>query len=174
MGDTTKSVIGLVALFIGLPLLILWLRDRVSRAVGRRRNPPEKIAADRRAYEERILRPDWAFYERHLQRAAPPALRELYADQALVTAQGLDYSDSDRISTFAALDEQELIDTRSWLGFDVVAIATSDFGDSIYLRPGSSETDTVYITHHDGGDTEVFAESVAAMVERLRHANRAA
>jgi hypothetical protein len=42
------------------------------------------------------------------------------------------------------------------------------------LRPGGGEADTVYITHHDGGDTEVFAESVAAMVEKLRNANRTA
>ena len=174
MSDTIKAVIFLVALLIGLPLLILWLRDRVSSVRWRRRNPPEKLAADRRAYEERILRPDWGFYERHLQRPAPSALRELYADRTLVTAQDLDYTDADRISSFEALDEQGLLDTRPWLGFDAVAIATSDFGDPIYLRPGTSETDTVYITHHDGGDTEVFAESVGVMIERLRQANRAA
>ena len=91
-----------------------------------------------------------------------------------MTAQGLDYGDADNISTFEALDEQGLLDTRPWLGFDAVAIATSDFGDPIYLRPGPSEGDTVYINHHDGGDTEVFAGSVALMVERVRHANRSA
>jgi hypothetical protein len=42
------------------------------------------------------------------------------------------------------------------------------------LRPGGSEADTVYITHHDGSDTEAFAESIAAMVERLKHENRGA
>jgi|SRR5947209_11377836 len=174
MSDTVKSVIFIVALLVGLPIFILWLRDRINKARWRRANPPEKIAADRRAYEERILQPDWAFYERHLQRPAPPALRELYADRALVTAQGLDYTVADHINTFEALDEQGLLDTRPWLGFDAVAIATSDFGDPIYLRPGAPEADSVYISHHDGGSTEVFAESVAAMVERLRHANRAA
>jgi hypothetical protein len=173
MSDIVKSVLFIVALFVGLPVFILLLRDGINRARWRRANPPEKLAADRRAHEERILQPDWAFYERHLQRPAPPALRELYADRALVTAQGLDSTDTDHISTFEALDEQGLLDTRPWLGFDAVAIATSDFGDPIYLRPGTSEADTVYITHHDGGDTEVFADSIAAMVERLRHANRA-
>lgn len=174
MSDTTKSIVFLVALFIGLPLLILWLHHRISRAIWRYRNPPEKIAAERRAYEERILRPDWAFYERHLKRPAPPALRELYADRTLVTAQGLDYSDADGISTFEALDEQGLLDTRPWLSFDAIAIATSDFGDPIYLRPGSSEPDTVYITYHDGGDTEVFAGSVAELIEKVRQSNHAA
>lgn len=174
MGDTIASVIFLVVLFIGLPLLLLRLRDRANRALAQRRNPPEKLAADRRAYESRILRPDWGYYERHLHRPAPPALRELYADRAFVTAQDLDYADGARIGTFHPLDEQGLLETRRWIGFDAIAIATTDFGDPIYLRPGSSEADTVYITHHDGGDSEVFAESVAALVERLKRESRGA
>jgi hypothetical protein len=174
MSDTITTVVFLVALFVGLPLFILWVRDRVSNARWQRRNPREKLTADRAAYEERILSPDWTFYERHLQRPAPAALRELYADRALVTARGLDYSDLELITTFEALDARGLLDTSPWLGFEAVAIATGQFGDPIYLKPGGSEGDAVYITHHDGGDTEVFAESVATMLERLRHANRAA
>lgn len=174
MSDSAKSIIGIVALLVGLPAGILWLRDRVNRIRYRRRNPPEKVAAERRALEERLFHPDWEFYERHLQRPPPAALRELYADRALLTAPALDYDDGGVINTFGALDQQGLLDTREWLGFDVVAIATSDFGDPIYLRPGPSEPDTVYITHHDGGDTEVFAGSVGAMLERLRRANRSA
>ena len=76
MSDTTKSVIVLVGLLLALPFLMLWLRDRVSRAAWWRRNPPEQLAADRRAYEERLLRPDWAFYEPHLQACSTtPACR---------------------------------------------------------------------------------------------------
>jgi hypothetical protein len=121
---------------------------------------------------QRILHPDWVFYERHLERPVPPALRELYADRELVVLQDLKYADAERITTFDPLDERALLDTRPWLGFDAVAIATGQFGDPIYLRPGSSEPNLVYITHHDGGDTEVFADSVGAMVEQLRLANR--
>jgi hypothetical protein len=171
MNDTTKSIIGLVALLVGVPVGILGLRDLVNRARHGRRNTPEKVAAERRAFEERLFHPDWEFYERHLQRPAPAALRELYADRALLTAS-LDYDEGEVINTFNPLDEQGLLDTGEWLGFDVVATATSDFGDPIYLRPGRAEPDTVYITHHDGGDTEKFAESVAAMLERLRRANQ--
>jgi hypothetical protein len=36
------------------------------------------------------------------------------------------------------------------------------------------EPDAVFITHHDGGDTEVYAESVVVMLERLRDASRSA
>jgi hypothetical protein len=46
----------------------------------------------------------------------------------------------------SALDEQGLLETRQWFGLDAIAIATTDFDDPIYLCPGSSEADTVYIT----------------------------
>ena len=166
---TVTTVVFMISLYFGLALLILWVRDRVSSALHQKRNSPEKVAAERAAYEKRILRPDWTFYERHLVRPAPAALRDLYADRTLVTSQGLEYSDLEYITTFDALDEQGLLDARPWLGFDAVPIATGQFGDPIYLRPGPSEIDVLYITHHDGGDTEVFAESVTAMVETLRH-----
>lgn len=171
MIDTIGTIVAIVVLFVGVPVGILWLRDRVSRARWRGRNTPVKIDAERQAYEERLLHPDWEFYQRHLQRPTPAALRDLYADRVLVLAQDLDLTEGERISTFGALDEPALLDTRAWLGFDAVAIATSDLGDPIYLRPGPSEADTVYVTHHDGGDTEVFFDSVASLLKKLRHAN---
>src|SRR5258707_1296687 len=110
MNDTFKAIALLVAVFIGLPLFVLWLRDRISDALWNRRNPPEKLLADRLAFEERLLHPDWDFYKRHLQRPAPPALRELYSDRSLVTAQALDIVDDDgfeaTINSFEPLDEQ--------------------------------------------------------------------
>ena len=152
-----------VSLFFGL-----LIRDYLRR----RRHPPAQRAAERTELEAQILRPDWAFYERHLQRPAPVALRELYADHALVTDGGLKYGKRDALSTFNPLAESELIDTRELLGFDIIAFATSDCGDPIYLRPGAAEPDTVFITYHDTNETKVFAESVAVMLETLRQSNR--
>ena len=177
MSETVKAILAILVLFAGLPVLIVWLRERIAAAIWNRRNPPEKLAADRRAFEARIVRPDWNFYEGHLKRPSPPVLRELYADQALVTAQGLDLVDDDdeielTIGTFDPLDEQGLLETRPWLGFDAVRIATSDTGDPIYLRPGQSEPDTVFVTFHDGGDTEVLAESVGELFARLKRGFR--
>ena len=170
-GTTIGIVLGMVLLF-GLPVLVLLLRDRIESLLWRRRNPPEKLAADRLAYENRILHPDWDFYERHLQRPVPEALRELYSDHSLVVAQDLDCGEDEYISSFAPLDEQGLIETRPWLSFEAVSIATSDFGDPIYLRPGPSEPNAVYITCHDGGGTEQIAADVDAFLKRLRKYNR--
>jgi hypothetical protein len=152
--DILLIALMVLALFIGAPVLFLILLNRVELALWRRRNPPEKLATDRRAWEERLLHPDWDFYERHLQRPAPKALRELFADDQFIVTQVIEYGEDEVISTFNALDEQGLAESRDWLGFDAVAIATNDFGDLIYLRPGPSESDAVYITYHDGGDSE--------------------
>jgi hypothetical protein len=158
----------LVALALGVLLLI----DRLRQAIWRRRNPPEKLAAERRAFEERLLQPDWSFYERHLQRPVPAALRQLYADHRLVVSS-FQYDDLHYISTFEPLDESALVDSREWLGFDVVPFANSD-GDSIYLRPGATERDTVFITYHNGSDTEEFAPDLSTFLERARNAIRSA
>ncbi len=148
--------------------VILIARDRIENAIWSKRNPPEKIAAERREQVERILHPDWEFYERHLQRPAPTALRELYADPSLITMTCFEYSEDEFINTFSELEEQAIIDANPVLPFEIVPIAVNDFGDPIYLRPGPSEPDVVYITHHDGSDTEVFAESVDSMLATLR------
>ena len=146
----------------------LLIRDYLRR----RRHPPVQRAAERTELEAQILRPDWVFYERHLQRPAPVALRELYADRDLVTDGGLKYGKRDALSTFNPLAESELIDTRELLGFDIIAFATSDCGDPIYPRPGAAEPDTDFITYHDTNETKLFAESVAVMLETLRQSNR--
>ena len=99
-------------------------------------------------------------------------MRELYSDHALIVTQGIDYTQAECISTFEPLDEQGLIDSRPWLGFDAVAIATNDAGDPIYLRPGPTESDAVYLTSHDGGETEELAPDVATFRQCLRPTSR--
>jgi hypothetical protein len=170
--DNLLTALMLLALFIGAPVLILVLRNRVASALWRLRNPPAKLAADRRVWEERLLHPDWEFYERHLQRPAPKALRELFADDRFIVSQLIEYGEDEVISTFNALDEQGLAESRDWLGFDAVAIATNDFGDLIYLRPGPGESDAVYITYHDGGDSAQLEPDASTFVHRLRHRKR--
>jgi hypothetical protein len=159
----------IAAVFFGTLFCLLLL----LHYMGRRKHPPEEEAAERKALEQRILSPDWTFYERHLQRPAPPALRELFKEIGLVTRCGLEFSKSGGISTFNPLDENSLIDTADQLGFDVVPFATSDCGDAIFLRPGKDAPDTVYIAYHNdpGKGLVVFANSVAAMIERSRKVN---
>ena len=55
MIDIIGTIVCLLLLFIGLPILILRLRDRVTNTRSQRRNTPEKLAAERGVYEERLL-----------------------------------------------------------------------------------------------------------------------
>jgi hypothetical protein len=167
MSDTVTTVLVIFLLFVGLPVLILWIADR-RRNRRLRDAPPASQAAERHAYEQRILNPDWAAVERRLRRPVPQALRDLYADRVLILRRDLSCADDHVISSFEPLDEQAMQDAARWLGFEAVAIATTGFGDAVYLRPGAAESDTVYLTHHDGGDTEVFAESVTDLLAALR------
>ena len=82
----------------------------------------------------------------------------------------LHYADDHVISSFEPLDERAIQDAIRWLGFDAVAIATTEFSDAVYLRVGAAVADNVYSTHHDGGDTEVFAESLSEMFATLKQA----
>lgn len=172
MSDTVTTVLAIILLFIGLPVLILWITDR-RRSRRRQEAPPALQVAERQAYEQRILDPDWTAVERHLRRPGPQALRDLYADRELIVRRDLRYGDDHVISSFEPLDEQALQDATGRLGFDAVAIATTDFGDAVHLRPGAAEADHVYLTHHDGGDTEVLAESVSEMFVTLKWAHPA-
>ena len=165
MDETVKTIAAIGAVFIGLPILVLLVRDLTLRL---NKPSPAAYAIKRLAQLELIRNPDWAFYECHLERRIPSALQELFADDAIITRELIDYSSVYCILTFEAINEKNLIEMQQDLGHDIVAIATTDVGDPIYLRPGRSEADAVYVTHHDGGDTHVLADSVSEFVERLR------
>jgi hypothetical protein len=121
---------------------------------------------NRRDFEARIAAPDWTFYERHLQRPIPTALRELYTNRRLV----LDSWDYPKIfgaiNSFLPLHESALLSTQACLGFDIVPIATGEVGE-IFLRPGSSMDDNVFILYSDG-DFQEIAPDVATFIQRLK------
>lgn len=153
-------------LVIGLPCLTFAALGTFSI---RAEPSPEQLAGELQAYEEALLQPDWTFYEHYLKRPIPTALRELYADRDLVTDGVIHYDKNVRINAFAPVNEQCLLDTRERIGIAVLAIARSDCGDPIYLRPGPTERDKIYLTYHDDDKTIVVADSVAAFLEQLRN-----
>jgi hypothetical protein len=146
---------------------VLTIRDRIDEAFRWRSEMPERVAAVALAQERRLLTPDWAYYERHLQRAVPEAIRGLYRDCELILSGGFQYDESHYISSFGAIDSLSLLETRDLIGVDVISLASSD-GDILYLRPGRDESDAIYITYHDGGDTSELAPDAEFFVQRLR------
>jgi hypothetical protein len=162
----------LMVLVVALAVGILKVLDRVSGLYFAHDETPEQRSARRIAEEARLLRPDWWYYEQHLQRPIPPAVRALYADHPLIFSIGLQYDDTHDITEFCPLDSESLVQPHELIRFDVLPLATSE-GDIIYLRPGAAEPDVVYVTYCDG-DTRELAPDPATFLERLREAVTAA
>lgn len=156
-------IISLIAI-VGLAVAILLFIDRLNAWIWRIRNPPEKLARKRRLEETRILNPDWALYERHLQRPVPEALRALYADSELVVA-AFQYDNLHYISSFLPIGEITLIREPDQSRREVMPIA-SDEGDPIYLKPGPNEPNAVYIaSFHGDYDAEMLASDILLFYE---------
>jgi hypothetical protein len=129
-----------------------------------------ELADERRQRMHRLQNPDWGFYEKHLQRPVPAALKRLFANASLVGYSGKPLESGEiYVTAFEPIDQQAVVDSEEWLGFEVVPFASSD-GDLIYFHPGPLEADRVYITYHDGGDTEVLAESADAFLSAVEAA----
>lgn len=163
---TIFGPISYVLALAGIAIVLLVARDNIH-ALWRRRPTAKRAAAEaRRRYEERLLSPDWARYEAHLQRPIPPAIRELYADHALVVSGSKHLRDHFYLSTFVPLDALSISDYQY---FDIDAMPIADFdGDILYLRPGPKEPDVLWLTYHDGRDTERFLPSPEAFLAELR------
>jgi hypothetical protein len=136
MAGTAVTILAIVLLFIGLAVLLLRFIDR-RRAVRSRRSRASD-ATERQAYERRILEPDWAWVERYLGRPVPQALRELYSDRSLITRRDLNYDDDRLIGTFEPLDARAVLEAPRWPGLETLVIATTDFGDPVYVRVGAT------------------------------------
>jgi len=158
------ALIGAVYLLVvfGVAVVALMARDRFKAARWRKRNPPERVAEERRRFERRLMTPDWLFYAEHLQRPVPAALVSWFANAKAVTET---HAFDDSLIDFLPIDRDAL--RESWVVAGVVAFAESN-GDPIYLKPGSNADESVFITFHDGGDTELLARSVEQFLTRLK------
>jgi hypothetical protein len=74
MSDILKTILGIGAIFVALPLAILFLRDRLSRPSRK------KLDEYARRFNQRLANPDFAALEQHFGRPLPAALRTLYLD----------------------------------------------------------------------------------------------
>jgi cell wall assembly regulator SMI1 len=150
---------------------VLWVMDRISNAWWKIKNPPEKLEALHKAVENRLLHPDWEFYEKHLMRSVPEELRILFANHDILKSDFNIEFDDIYITSFEPIDSEGYVDSQKWGVKNIVAFASMD-GDQIYLRPGEKENNAVYITYHNGGDTEVLFPDIADFVRRVQASYR--
>ena len=169
---------------------------KLPEIIWRFRNPPAKLAADRLAYLERVCRPDWDFYERHLRRPAPETLKRCYADEAFITGGGFAFqSDSNQsgvatasssndetlgeviddhgphyVEEFLAIDPRGLVEAWEYWHRDVLPFARGA-GFAYFLWPGAEESNAVYSACEEvlgDGIRSRVADDVSIFVEKLR------
>jgi hypothetical protein len=134
-------------------------------------NPPAKIEAERKAREERIRCPDWDFYELHLKRPVPDALKELFNDQSAIKQPDCLFEvDGEEIyvTGFNPIDETGFDEAKNFLGLEIVPFAESE-SDGFFLKPGPEESNAVYqADFHQTGYVVKVADDVEQFVKGLR------
>ena len=155
-----------LASLLAMAVVILVVFDRISALISRIRNPPALLAEQKHLFESRVHSPDWTFLESQLQRPVPPALRRVFSPEFL-SAPALYFGDIH--IALAPIDPAAL--DENWIVPGVVPFAYSD-GDPIYLKPGPTTADSVFITYHDGNDTEQLTSEMEAFAAGLRPATQ--
>jgi hypothetical protein len=165
-----------VGLFV-VAALILTLRDRL---LAPKPLSPEERRARAEAWRARLLSPDWGAVERYLARPVPTAVRELYADHALITREGLTLvgpsgSEDWDIACFRPADAQALAEGDVGIPPGAFPFASNVFGDPYYvLAPRGADDGPVYVLYHDGGDVAFVAGSLRELLTWPRRADTAA
>jgi len=161
-------------LFAGLTSRPLTDMGLFQRWFGSKSEREEQRRAERAVYRQRLLSPRWDVVEVALGRPVPAVLRELYADQALVTSDDLLVFDPARseaevclnVNQFIPADESALAPDLVGIPPGAFAFATNEFGDPIYVKLGElpDGDGRIVVHHHDGDDTEEVAPSLRALL----------
>jgi len=152
---------GYVTSLLALAVAILKVSDWLRSYRYRKDCTPAARAARQQLFEGRAHSPDWDLYESHLQRPVPEALRALFTATNL-SASGLRFGEIDLY--LSPVDAEGL--KENWVIPGVLPFAYSE-ADPIYLRFGPNTSNAVFITYHDGGDTQELAPSIEAFAAGL-------
>jgi hypothetical protein len=172
--DDVIAILAILAIFVGLPVAILLVNDRVTAWWRRDRRSPEQKAADAAAYEARLVSPRWDEVCRATDGGRPSAaLQALYADRALVTSKGIRLRrpggsdlDDEWLSTFLPADGSAFADPwGQYLPDRALAFASDAFGDLLFveLTPGGDDR-PVQHWYHESAEIEEVAPSLAAFL----------
>ena len=132
-------------------------------------------AEAKRAFQQRLLAPDWEIYAQHLAREVPGAMKQLYVEFALLLSELEITLESGMVVTeFFPLDAQAFIDQKAFqpenMGFDCLPFATLS-GQELFLQPGYTAANSVYL--FNGSEIEVVFPDIADLLTALRQQSQA-
>lgn len=166
MTDNLENLATVIMLFLLVPLIVLSIYSRMAARRSRASRAQSQVE-----FRRRLQNPRLADLERHFGRALPETLKRLYQDseRILTTNFVLDppaAKDMDRawlVESFLPADMTTLEEGWAELGENNYPFACDEIGDPYYipLDQASALDGPVFHFHHDGGDRERVADSLA-------------
>lgn len=161
--ETFKAILAILAILLGLPLLIVWLNDRIFHRTLSKKQQAEYS----KRFVERQLNPDFTALEAHFGCAMPKELRELYANKEeiqrgdfTVLKKNTDGSEqSSDVAFYSPADLESLRD--AWPDCkELFAFANDGCGNDYLIDPRKSASEVLFHDHETGEFTKVASTLV--------------
>ena len=167
MKDTILTIVVLVGIFIVLPVLILWIRDKVLN----RPPSPEEARAYSERFRTRLSSPDLNAVAEHFGCTVPTALRDLYGNPQERALSGVevvppDGGDPIYICFYNPADAENL--HSPWPGCEkYFAFADDGAGNELLVDPRLEDPPVLW-HDHETGEIETVAQSLAEFMRWKR------
>jgi hypothetical protein len=167
MKDTILTICVLVGIFIILPFLILWIRDKLFS----RPPTPEEAQANAERFQKRLASPDLDAVAKHFDCRLPHALRDLYnnpKELALSDVEVLppDGGDPIYICFYNPADADSL--QSPWPGCEKhFAFADDGCGNELLVDPTLDDPPVLW-HDHETGEIETVAPSMSEFMKWKR------
>ena len=167
MKDVIFTVLAIVGIFIALPILIVWLRDKV---VDRPTTKEQRDEYSRR-FRERLANPDFGALEQHYGCTLPIPLKQLYTNSEelsrgefeVVPPHGRTPDDAPYVAFYNPADAESLTHTFHD-GDAYFAFADDGCGNTYLIDPRG--TDPPVLFHdHETGEIEAVAPSLSEFMK---------
>lgn len=167
MKDAIYTVLAILGIFVILPLLILWLRDKLFH----RPMTEEQMDEYSRRFRKRLANPDFGVLEQHFGCGLPLPLKQLYAnsdelsrgDFEVVPPDGRNSTDPTYVAFYNPADAESLKYTFHD-GDIYFAFADDGCGNAYIIDP--RETDPPVLFHdHETGEIEPVAPSLSQFMK---------
>jgi hypothetical protein len=156
--ENLKTILFLVVILLGLPLLIVWLNDKIFH------RSPSKAKREEysRRFEQRLLNPDFPAVEACVGCKLPDEVKKLYANKDEICQENFEVvlrqkEDSGGIWTVAfylPADMEEMGDL-SQDGNKLFPFANDGCGNEYLIDPRASGSEVVFHDHETGEFTRL-------------------
>jgi len=164
MKDIILTIVMLVGIFLVLPFLILWIRDKIFY----RPSTPEEIKAATERFQKRLSSPDLEAVAKHFGCTLPQALRDLYSNPKELALSDIEVvppngRDPVYICFYNPADEENVRD--AWPGCEkYFPFADDGAGNELLIDPRLADPPVLWHDH----ETEEFETVASSLSEFMK------